>query len=294
MMTMGWSLARVSLLQVLPEGFALPPLVYLLPVLVATAGMAVLLYYVRPPITDWTLVALVPWMAIGSTLYVLYQQNAFLPAVKPLFGNPTVYLTTAAATAFVWTASEVIAEMRSERASTNRQLGVVGGTGLVCLVAFSLYVGSAKGTLEPLWPVIGVALSAMGAAFAWIAISFTFTETAKITGRTGAVVVFAHVLDGVSTAIGVDALAGVGERTPFSALILDYASQLPTAQVIGSGWLFLLVKLILAVFVVVAFTEYVDEEPAQARLVLALVAALGLGPGAHNLLLFTVIESVPG
>jgi len=62
--------------------------------------------------------------------------------------------------------------------------------------------------------------------------------------------------------------------------------------VIGAGWLFLLIKLLLAVFVVVAFTGYVEDDPEEGRFVLTVVAGLGLGPGAHNMLLFTVIESL--
>jgi uncharacterized membrane protein len=48
------------------------------------------------------------------------------------------------------------------------------------------------------------------------------------------------------------------------------------------------VKLGLAAGVVVLLSEYVAEEPRQGTLLLGLVAAVGLGPGAHNLVLFTV------
>jgi len=34
--------------------------------------------------------------------------------------------------------------------------------------------------------------------------------------------------------------------------------------------------------------DSVREDPAEGRLLFVLVAAVGLGPGAHNLLLFTI------
>lgn len=278
-------------LQILPAGFTIPSIVYVAPVTVGLLFVIWLLYTVRPPITDSTVMAFTPWIATGSVLHVLYQQPAFFKVVRPFFGTPMVYLTTAILAGAVWFFAEVIAQMRDERASVDRLLAFVGTGVLITFTAFSLYIGSELGTIRPFFPVIGIALSAMGAGFAWIGLSLTFTESAAVTGRTGAIVVFAHVLDGVSTAIGVDFM-GVGERTPMSRIILEYSAQLPTAEVIGVGWLFLLVKLLLALFIVVAFREYVESSPAQARLVLLLVAALGLGPGAHNMLLFTVMESV--
>jgi uncharacterized membrane protein len=54
------------------------------------------------------------------------------------------------------------------------------------------------------------------------------------------------------------------------------------------GWLFVLVKLAVAGAVVVYFAAYVREEPTHANALLGLVAAVGLGPGVHNLLLFAV------
>ena len=58
--------------------------------------------------------------------------------------------------------------------------------------------------------------------------------------------------------------------------------------VLGDGWLFLLVKLVVATAVVWLFAAYVRETPAEGFLLLGFVAAMGLGPAAHNLLLFSV------
>jgi len=87
--------------------------------------------------------------------------------------------------------------------------------------------------------------------------------------------------------VGVDVL-GFGERTPASRLIIEFADRLPTAEALGSGWLFVVVKLVLVGGVVVLFADYIEDEPTEGYLLLGFIAAVGLGPGVHNLLLFAV------
>jgi len=143
------------------------------------------------------------------------------------------------------------------------------------------------GVFEPFWPVIAVVVAGIVTAIAWIALSLWFTDVATTTSTTGALVVFGHTLDGVTTAIGYDVL-GAAESVPLSLVLLEAGEALPTAEYIGSGWLFVLVKVSLAMVILGLFREYVEEAPRQARTLLALVAAVGLGPATHNTLLFMV------
>jgi uncharacterized membrane protein len=126
----------------------------------------------------------------------------------------------------------------------------------------------------------------VAAAGTWLLLR-RLSPAVTVTGRLGILAVGAHALDGVSTAVGID-LLGFGERTPLSRLVIEFGASLPTAPAIGGAWLFVLVKLVVASVVVVALTETVREEPTTGRLLLGFVAAVGLGPGAHNVLLFTV------
>nr|NIS28553.1 DUF63 domain-containing protein [Actinomycetota bacterium]NIU64024.1 DUF63 domain-containing protein [Actinomycetota bacterium]NIW25823.1 DUF63 domain-containing protein [Actinomycetota bacterium]NIX20692.1 DUF63 domain-containing protein [Actinomycetota bacterium] len=64
------------------------------------------------------------------------------------------------------------------------------------------------------------------------------------------------------------------------------AGALPTAELLGVGWLFVAVKLGVAGAVVWLFADFVEDDPRQGYLLLAVVAAVGLGPGVHNLLLY--------
>jgi uncharacterized membrane protein len=124
-------------------------------------------------------------------------------------------------------------------------------------------------------------------ALAWISLRRLRPEATATAGAVGLLALFGHGLDAVSTAVGVDVL-GFGERTPLSRVIMEFAAGLPTADFLGSGWLFVVIKMVLVGGIVVLFADYIEETPAEGYLLLGFIAAVGLGPGAHNLLLFAV------
>lgn len=258
--------------MVLPAGFALPPLPYLAVLLGGIAGVGYALYRRRPPVTDRTVLGLVPWILVGAALHVLYQLGLAPPTLRPLFGTPSVYLTTFVVAGGVW----LLADERAAPA-------LAGSGSVVFLAVVGIVVATRP--ITPGWPVVGLVLSGGLAAGAWVALRRLRPLVAH-TGRTGALVLFAHTVDGVSTAIGVDVL-GFGERTPASRFVLELAGTLPTADLVGVGWLFVLVKVCVAALVVWLFADFVRDDPRQGRLLLVLIAALGLGPGIHNLLLYT-------
>jgi len=277
------------LFEVLPRGFSLPDPVYLIPIVVLSIGVVALAAFVNAPVSDGTVVGFAPWMVLGAVFHVLYQQGAFPGSIEPLFGAPSVYLTTFVLAGLVWFLATLVAEMRTHT-SVARILGTVGTGVAVVFLGFSLYIGADRGTLTPesaFWPLIGIVVAGVVAVLAWILLSLTFTDAARKTGVPGTLVVLAHTVDGISTAIGVDVL-GVTERTPISQSVMDFAATLPTAQYLGRGWLFVAVKIALALVIVAAITDVYEEEPIQARILMGFVAAVGLGPGVHNLLLFGV------
>ncbi|WP_224334116.1 DUF63 family protein [Haloprofundus halobius] len=267
-------------MQVLPEGFALPPLPYLLALVVGLSAVSYVLYRRGPELTDRHVLALAPWMVTGSALHVAYALGVLPPVLEPLMGTPSVYLSVAVVAGGVW----VVAD------SVNWPVpSALAATGVVAAIpAVGLPVASAlsSGSFRPFWSTVAFVVSVVLGAAAWAALRAVRPETA-VTRWAGALAVFGHTLDGVSTAVGLDVLP-FGERTPLSRLIFEFAAELPTADLIGSGWLFVAVKLLLAGVVVTLMAEYVHEEPSEGFLLLALVAAVGLGPGVHNLILFAV------
>lgn len=274
--------------MVLPTGFALPPLPYLVGLAVATGLVWGGLYRQRPPVTGDVVLASAPWMVVGAVGYALFQLEAVPEPLAPLFGSPAVYVTAAIAAGAVWLATAIDdwpARGFSIR-STPGALAVTGALTAGAALGYALQVGMDTGGLDLFWPVVVVVWSAVVAGLAW-ALLRSVRPAVGATGWVGVLVLFAHTLDGVSTAVGAD-VYNYGEQSPVSRAVLEFAASLPTADAIGSGWLFVLVKLALAAVVLVVLIDAVRERPSEGNLLLAGVTAVGLGPGAHNVVLFAV------
>lgn len=272
--------------MVLPEGFVVPPWYYLVPLALFLVGVGAILLAIEPPVTDEMVIALAPWMMLGATLHVLYKLEAYPPMIEPLFSSPAVYATVAVVAGLVWIVATFI-YAAGLHDSIPRLVGVPGLGFFSVFAMITIMLGYEQGAFEPFWPVIAVVVAGLVTALAWIALSLWFTDVAAATGLTGAFVVFSQTLDGVSTAVGYDVL-GAGEEVPLSRLILEVGEALPTYEAIGAGWVFVLVKVALSMVVVGLFAGYVRDRPRQARLILAVIAAVGLGPAVHNLLLFII------
>jgi uncharacterized membrane protein len=272
-------------LQVLPSGLVVPPVPYLVALAVAGGLVVGLLRRRRPTVTDRVIAAFAPWMVAGAAMHALYQLEAVPAAVAPLTAAPAVYATTFVGAGACWLAI----------ASTDRDVPrpLAGAGTVVALVPSALVVsdGLADGTFSPVVPVVGLVASIALASVVYVALRRARPLAVARTGVLGALVVFGHTLDGVSTAIGVD-LLGTGERSPIPAAIMEFAGGLPTAPLIGEGWLFVVVKLVVATVVVVLFADFTEEDPLWGNTALGVVAAVGLGPGAHNLLLFSAAGPV--
>ena len=268
--------------MVLPSGFALPPLPYLLGLLLAVGVVGGLLWRTAPAVRERTVVAFAPWVVVGASLHVLYQIQSVPSAVRPLLGTPSVYLTTFAVAGVVW-----LVALRQSSLPVETTLGVTGTVAMLPVLGVAFLYGVENGSLQLLWPFVALVVAVVITGLLWAGTRRVYPDVAVVTGAVGALVLFGHSLDAVSTAVGIDVL-GFGERTPVSRAILDVAHALPTADVVGVGWLFVLVKLAIAEVVVLLFADYVAEEPTEGYLLLGLIAAVGLGPGAHNLLLFAI------
>lgn len=265
--------------QLLPEGFGLPPLPYLLGLTLGTMLVAGLLVRDQPRVTATTVLGLAPWMVAGAGLHALFQLEAAPEALMPLLGTPAVYFATFVIAGVTWIGAIHTAPERVPR--------VLGAAGTAAAVVAAVAVIVAGGIAQPGPPLASVVIALVLTGACWAGLGRVSPGSVTATGSAGVLVVFAHALDGASTAIGIDVL-GASERTPLSAAVIEFAATLPTADALGAGWLFVLVKLGLAVAIVHLFAEYVRDEPRQAFLLLALIIAVGLGPGAQNVLLFAV------
>jgi uncharacterized membrane protein len=275
------------------EGFVLPSTPLLVGLLVATVIVVAFVYLLEPPITERFVLAIVPWIFTGAALHVFYQLGEayvvqiYPPAIESLFAAPAVYLTTFVAMGTIWIISLVIGTGMGSR---DRSAQYLGGTGFgVAVVMLGLVIWQsldpAVGPLNVVVPLIGIVASLVVTFVVYVALGAWRTYVIAEARLAGAIVLFAHTFDGITTALGVDVL-GVGERSAIPRAIIEFAADLPTAQYIGSGWLFAAVKISVAVAIVWAFAEYVQERPVRGYLLFAVVTVVGLGPAFNNVLLF--------
>jgi len=273
--------------MVLPSGFGLPPLPYLVVLVGGTFLIAAVLVALEPPVDQRMVVALAPWMALGGALHALNQPPVQLydATLAPLFGTPSVYLTTFCLMGTVWVLLSLFGIRTGHDDNIARNLGITGSGVLTVILIQSGITALRSDLIEPVWPALAVIVSLFVAALAVLAVALWRTPMVIRARYAAPVVIFAHAFDGVSTAIGTDVL-GVSERSPIPRAIMDFARDLPTADIIGSGWLFVVVKLVVAAAVVVLMDDYLNEEPTEASLILSIVAAVGIGPATNNVVLF--------
>ncbi len=274
----------VDVFSILPAGFTVPPWPYLAVLGVGLAVVGTGLWRLHPPVTDRTALGLVPWILVGGIAHGLYQLGLYPPVVAPLFGTMGVYLTVSVVVGALWLGVLLIARRRSAT-PTYHTARVLGSLGTLAVLG-SVFAGArVVGSLRLFWPTVIVLLSfAIGGAW-WLLLGRGVPATTEQTARTGQLVVLGHTVDGVSTAVGYDVFNAT-ERTPLSAILLELGETLPTATLLGAGWLFVLVKLLLAGGLLVIFEDYLRDRPSEARLLLVLLAAVGLGPGTQNLTLY--------
>ncbi|GAB7095803.1 DUF63 family protein [Halolamina litorea] len=267
-------------MALLPAGFALPPLPYLLALVLAGGAVAVGLRRRDPAVTDRLVLALVPWMLAGAWLHVLHVVGAVPAVVDPLLGTPAAYVTTAVLAGAVWLA------VAATGLPTERTFAGAGAVVAAGSLAVGLSWGRSEGVFAPAWPAVAAVLGVLLGLAVWAGVRRQYPEVAD-TGAAGVLAITAHSVDAVSTAVGID-LLGATERTPLSRAIIEIGAALPTAEFVGATWLFVVVKLALGAGITWLLAESVRASPREGRLLLAFVAAVGLGPGAHNLLLFTI------
>jgi len=261
-------------------------------VLVAGAlAVVLLLSLVRPQVSQRTALAFVPWMVLGALLHVLYQMHTALgetvvPVVPAaMLSAPSVYVTTFLLMGAVWVSAA--GHNPGRPGAVNRVLAAAGLGVTVAVGGYALWVALDRFALDPVLPLVGLVGSAVLTGLVYAGLGRLRPDVVSSVRYVGALVLFAHVFDAVTTAIGVE-LLDVGERSTVPRLVMDVAADLPTADILGEAWLFVVLKLLVATAIVGLFHDYVEEQPVEGNLFFAFMAAVGLGPGSHNFFLFVL------
>ncbi|SHH34582.1 DUF63 family protein [Halobaculum gomorrense] len=263
---------------------------YVAILLVALAGVVLLLRRLDIARTTDFFLALVPFFVFGGALRVVEDaDNAMADALFPypwntLLISPIIYFTVFALTLVV-----VVAVVWLSRRGTldgiERPILLAGIAFNVVTVGFLVALAATPGNPVTFYPqVIAVILAgtAISTAATWYATKAWIPWVHSGTGTAGVVVLAAHALDGVANVVGLDYMIALGAgpnlvpKHPVNQFIVDAA---------GAAWPFLVVKLVAAVFVLAVFEEELfAESPRYAVLLLIAVTAVGMGPGTRDML----------
>jgi len=162
--------------------------------------------------------------------------------------------------------------------ATGTAISVVG---LLCLPSPLGDVGH----IHVLWPAISVLGTVALTIMVWLVVHRVSPLVSTRAGWMGVFVVFGQSLDAVSTAVGVDVLSTT-EQVPLSRAVLELAATLPTASTIGVGWLFVVLKLSLAMGLVWLISTDSEMTSLGTRILFLVAGLAGLIPGLRNLVLY--------
>ncbi len=166
-----------------------------------------------------------------------------------------------------------------------QQTGIVSDYRSVILAAGSVFAVAVLGlivstvTVSAGWMAPGVVLGAgtVLAAYALMLqqLGSMFPAASVIVHREGLVVLYGHLLDGISTALSLDRL-GMTEKHPIPSMFISYT---------GTPYAFIGLKL--AVMSVILYYMFEDgsvrhDDPVFFNLILLGILAVGMGPGTRN------------
>lgn len=251
----------------------------------AVLAYAALVGVIRPLSVRWDAafaVSLAPYLVFGPVFHALLSAGAWARGgvVAYAAAEPLVYVTTGALAAVGLLAGAGAARAGGgERA----RVAVPAGLGLLLLALMTPAAVAAAAGGHGVGALGFVAAAAAVGALAWLvgrALAPRVAEFGGLAHWAGAAVVAAHALDGFTTWVVLRdpfgwGFGGFGEKNPVSAMLVES----------GSGILFPVAKLVLAVGLVVMTwrsTAEPEERALRGPILLALFA-LGWGPGAANL-----------
>ena len=276
---------------------------YMVTLLLALLGVVYLLRYLRIGEDRQLFFGLLPFMFLGGALRVVEDANDAVPegiqaAItypwNTLIISPVIYFTMffiALATLLV----SVWLEQTGQVDRYDRILAGFGGVALAGTVGYLFWLSTTT-TYVAFYPQISVVVLLASVAItglAWYGIERFRPRYHLGTGSMGAVVLFAHSVDGVANVVGIDWAVALGlpanlvPKHPVNRALIGVGEMFPTAvtAVIGTAWPFLVVKIAVAIAVIAIFDETIFEDsPRYAILLMIAVVAVGLGPGTRDML----------
>ncbi|WP_353634068.1 DUF63 family protein [Halobacterium sp. NMX12-1] len=280
---------------------------YAVTLLVSLVGVTFLLDHLEVGEDLRLLYALFPFVLLGGALRVVEDANdaaAAAPGVEQfldfpvntLIISPVIYFVMFVITLAALVACVFLARRTTVVEDYYRPLAGAGTALLAATVGFLVYLSATTEyvSLLPQFTVLTLLFATVITAAVWYYVRRSLPDVASGTEFAGAVVLWAHAVDGVANVIGLDWAAELGlardlvPKHPVNAAVVDITQNVLPASVIqytGDAWPFLLLKIAAALFVLWLFNaELREEAPRYFTLMLVAVVAVGLGPGSRDML----------
>lgn len=248
---------------------------------------------------------LFPFMFFGGTLRVIEDVNdaardtagqapVFEYPLNTLFISPVIYFTVF----FVALAAVVVAVYLAENVVDREfeyPLFAIGATLLAANLLYFVWAAAAQPyvSFHPQVAAVVLVGATVVAGGVWYGIETLRPSINAGTGFMGAVVLWAHAVDGVANFVGLNlmptltGLSNLQGKHPVNRFIVDVAGQYLPAYL--DAFPFLVVKMVAATFVLWVFDETVfDDSPRFTVMLLVAIVAVGLGPGTRDMVRATL------
>lgn len=253
------------------------------------AIVLVLLAAYRPPLPQWMVFALLPWIVAGALLDVVSMSADYPTYLEPLVSTPGVYLAAVCVPGLAWVTMLNVAVTRRGLPPYHAYLGTMGLGVVVVLLPVLAVVRGGVG-LEPLVVLAAIPLIAvLAAGLVSLGIGLWSPDFVQYTPIIGGSAVFGAMVNGIATIVAV-AAGGVGGHTLVSASVAYVVVYYLPNGVFGMDGLQLWATLLVALYAflgVVVASQPARFEAARPRAVYAIqgvVAVLWFGVGFDRLL----------
>ncbi|WP_267643748.1 DUF63 family protein [Haloarchaeobius amylolyticus] len=233
--------------------------------------------------TEELVIGFFPWVAVAAALSVFGQVVVLPEQVIPFLSSPLVYLTAFAIGGHLW-----LHLAAPDRRSSREAAESVALSGILFLAPIAGATIALSGReVHPLWSLVAVLVAVSLSILIWAYVDQFHPGVTGNAGLLGFAVLLGHLLDASTTLIGID-IFGLAEQTPLSRDIMEFAATLPTADLLGMAWLFVVVKVLIALGIVYVFSHAITDARHRS-IVLGIAATTGFGPALHNLFLYTIL-----
>lgn len=223
--------------------------------------------------------SLIPFLVGGGLLRVVEDAASAgmveLPiAVRYVLISPLIYVTMLSLVTAAIIAAVVL---QRNRVITSYRTGLAAmGGGVAVFLALFLLLNAATLHLWVLAAVIGLATGVLGLYYLGVRHLSGSYQVSHLLDTELLAVVYAHLLDGSSTAVSIELVDFVsyGEKHPLPATLISFT---------GNAYSFILLKLAVAAAAVhFIWKDFDGDAPLLYNLLILTVLALGLGPATRN------------